>query len=110
MAASWAVAELLARVDLTGGRIVEYPAVLEVRLLGRSKMKVIRTVLGHLGLLATLTKARLTGRWGRAHRDAVVKAVVGSHTAGTTTLFRAPRPADPADVRRAVVNPTVRSR
>ena len=100
------IAELLGRVDLAGGRIAECPATLEVRVLGRSKMKVARTVIGHVGLLLTLAKARLTGRWGRAHRDAVVRAVVSSHTAGSPVLFRAPRPADPGDVRRAVVNPT----
>ena len=56
------VAELLGRLDLDGGTIVECPAVLEVRLLGRSKMKTLRTILGHLRLLARLTAARLLGR------------------------------------------------
>jgi hypothetical protein len=56
------VAELLGRLDLEGGRIVECPAVLEVRLLGRSKMKTLKTILGHLRLLARLTAARLTRR------------------------------------------------
>ncbi len=56
------VAELLGRLDLEGGSIVECPAVLEVRLLGRSKMKTLRTILGHLRLLARLTAARLFGR------------------------------------------------
>jgi polysaccharide deacetylase family protein (PEP-CTERM system associated) len=56
------VAELLGRLDLEGGSIVECPAVLEVRLLGRSKMKTLRTILGHLRLLARLTAARLTKR------------------------------------------------
>ena len=36
------------------GNIVECPAVLEVRLLGRSKMKTLRTIFGHLGLLVRL--------------------------------------------------------
>jgi polysaccharide deacetylase family protein (PEP-CTERM system associated) len=53
------VAEMLGRLDLAGGRIVECPAVLEVRLLGRSKMKTVRTIFGHLGLLANLGVARL---------------------------------------------------
>lgn len=53
------VAELLGRLDLQGGSIVECPAVLEVRLLGRSKMKTLRTILGHLRLLARLSLARL---------------------------------------------------
>ena len=53
------VAELLGRLDLKGGRIVECPAVLEVRLLGRSKMKTLRTILGHLRLLVRLVLARV---------------------------------------------------
>jgi polysaccharide deacetylase family protein (PEP-CTERM system associated) len=52
------VAEMLGRLDLAGGRIVECPAVLEVRLLGRSKMKIGRTMAGHLRLLARLAAAR----------------------------------------------------
>ena len=52
------VAEMLGRLDLRGGTIVECPAVLEVRLLGRSKMKTVRTIFGHLRLLARLTLAR----------------------------------------------------
>jgi polysaccharide deacetylase family protein (PEP-CTERM system associated) len=53
------VAEMLGKLDLKGARISEYPATLEVRLLGRSKMKVCRTILGHLGLLARLLSIRL---------------------------------------------------
>ena len=53
------VAELLGRLDLDGGRIVECPAVLEVRLLGRSKMKTVRTIFGHLLLLMRLTIDRI---------------------------------------------------
>lgn len=52
------VAEMLGRVDLNGGKIVEYPAVLEVRLFGISKMKTAKTVFGHLNLLARLAKLR----------------------------------------------------
>jgi polysaccharide deacetylase family protein (PEP-CTERM system associated) len=55
------VAEMLGRLDLSGGRIVECPAVLEVRLLGRSKMKTVRTIFGHLRLLARLGVARIAG-------------------------------------------------
>jgi polysaccharide deacetylase family protein (PEP-CTERM system associated) len=55
------VAETLGRLDLKGGRIVECPAVLEVRLLGRSKMKMPRTIIGHLRLLARLAVARIAG-------------------------------------------------
>ncbi len=53
------VAEMLGRLDLNGGSIVECPAVLEVRLLGRSKMKTVRTILGHLRLLTVLAVARV---------------------------------------------------
>jgi hypothetical protein len=38
---------------------VECPAVLEARLLGYSKMKTVRTILGHLRLLIRLGFARL---------------------------------------------------
>jgi polysaccharide deacetylase family protein (PEP-CTERM system associated) len=53
------VAETLGKLDLTGGKIVEFPAVLEVRLFGFSKMKTARTIAGHLKLLANL----LLFRW-----------------------------------------------
>jgi glycosyltransferase involved in cell wall biosynthesis len=53
------VAEMLGRLDIDGGTIVECPAVLEVRLLGRSKMKTVRTILGHLRLLSVLSIDRL---------------------------------------------------
>jgi polysaccharide deacetylase family protein (PEP-CTERM system associated) len=55
------VAEMLGRLDLDGGTIVECPAVLEVRLLGRSKMKTVRTIFGHLRLLARLGASRVSG-------------------------------------------------
>jgi hypothetical protein len=54
------VAELLGRLDLKGCRIRECPATLEVRLFGTSKMKVIRTVIGHLKLLSLLLYLRVT--------------------------------------------------
>ncbi|HLM00848.1 MAG TPA: glycosyltransferase, partial [Pyrinomonadaceae bacterium] len=55
------IAEMLGKLDLRGGRIVEYPAVLEVRLFGFSKMKTARTVFGHLRLLSHLAKLRFLG-------------------------------------------------
>ena len=58
------VAEMLGRLDLDGGSIVECPAVLEVRLLGRSKMKTLRTILGHLRLLAVLGMVRVLPKSG----------------------------------------------
>jgi polysaccharide deacetylase family protein (PEP-CTERM system associated) len=53
------IAELLGRILLAGGTVVEYPATLEVRVLGRSKMKILRTIVGHLGLAAVLAGTRL---------------------------------------------------
>ena len=55
------VAELLARTDLAGRRIVEYPTTLEVRVLGRSKMKVFWTIMGHLSLMTDLVRLRISG-------------------------------------------------
>jgi polysaccharide deacetylase family protein (PEP-CTERM system associated) len=55
------VAEMLGKLDLRDGRIVEYPAVLEVRLFGFSKMKTARTIFGHLKLLSHLAKLRFFG-------------------------------------------------
>lgn len=53
------VAELLVRVLRAGGRVVEHPCVLEARLLGFSKMRVLRTIRGHLGLLWRVMWRRL---------------------------------------------------
>jgi hypothetical protein len=64
------VAELLAQVDLAGHRVVEYPTTLEVRVLGRSKMKVLSTIAGHLGLLADLVRLRLSRRIGALGAEA----------------------------------------
>jgi glycosyltransferase involved in cell wall biosynthesis len=53
------VAEMLGLLDVSGGKIVEFPAVLEVRMLGRSKMKTLRTIFGHLKLMSRLALKRL---------------------------------------------------
>jgi glycosyltransferase involved in cell wall biosynthesis len=53
------VAEIIGQVDLRGGNIVEYPTTLEARILGHSKMKTLRTILGHLGLMARLAWLRI---------------------------------------------------
>lgn len=53
------VAEMLGKLDLRGGRIVEFPAVLEVRLFGISKMKTVNTIFGHVKLLSHLSKIRM---------------------------------------------------
>lgn len=54
------VAELLGKMALDGSVIVEHPATLEVRIFGQSKMKVVRTILGHLRLLGQLGLIRLS--------------------------------------------------
>jgi polysaccharide deacetylase family protein (PEP-CTERM system associated) len=56
------VAEMIGLLDRRGARIAEMPAVLEVRMLGRSKMKVLRTIAGHLRLWLRIAGWRLTGR------------------------------------------------
>ena len=53
------VAEMLGWLDLRGAKIVEFPTTLEVRMIGRSKMKVLRTIAGHLGLLVRLSAQRI---------------------------------------------------
>lgn len=53
------ITELLSKLDLKGGTIVEYPAVMEIRLLGASKMKIVKTILGHLRLMARLINERV---------------------------------------------------
>ena len=55
------VAEMLAHLEQAGARIVEYPTTLEARLMGYSKMKVVRTAVGHLALMAQLAGLRLRG-------------------------------------------------
>lgn len=56
------IAEMVGRLDLNGSRIVEHPATLEVRLFGHSKMKTLKTIVGHLGLLSKLLSIRLRNR------------------------------------------------
>lgn len=53
------ITELLCRLDLQGAKIRETPAVLHVRVFGRSKMKVARTIAAHLKLIARLAMLRL---------------------------------------------------
>jgi polysaccharide deacetylase family protein (PEP-CTERM system associated) len=55
------VAEMLGSLDQRGDRIVEHPAVLEVRMLGHSKMKLLPTIYGHLRLLSRMAAARWLG-------------------------------------------------
>lgn len=54
------ITEILSLLDLRGSKIVEYPAVLEVRLLGQSKMNIVKTIGGHLKLIGYLAFERLS--------------------------------------------------
>lgn len=56
------VTEILGRLDLAGCRIVEYPALLEARLLGQSKIRIFRTIVSHLRLAFRLATWRWLGR------------------------------------------------
>jgi dolichol-phosphate mannosyltransferase len=49
-----AAAEILSLALLRGARVVEVPSSLRPRVAGVSKMRVVRTALGHLGLVARL--------------------------------------------------------
>jgi polysaccharide deacetylase family protein (PEP-CTERM system associated) len=53
------VAEMLMILDRQGKTIVEHPALLEVRLLGHSKMKTLRTIAGHLRMIRRLLAGRI---------------------------------------------------
>lgn len=53
------VAEMLGKLDLMGGRIVEYPTMLNIRLFGFSKMRTLATIFGHLRLLTKLAIMRI---------------------------------------------------
>ncbi|HEU5154227.1 MAG TPA: DUF3473 domain-containing protein [Gemmatimonadales bacterium] len=65
------IAELVARLDLAGGNIAEFPATLQVRMLGRSKMRVLETILGHLSLLVRLAFVRMTGGQSRLRKEVI---------------------------------------
>lgn len=54
------IAELVGKLGLQGSKVVEFPATLEVRMLGRSKMKTLRTIMGHLKLMANLVMQKRT--------------------------------------------------
>ncbi len=64
------LAEMVARLVLEGGRVVESPATLEGRMLGRSKMSTVRTVFRHLRLLGTLLGLRVLRRFVPGRFDA----------------------------------------
>lgn len=53
-------AELLVRVLRRSGRVVEHPCVLGVRRFGQSKLRVLRTIRDHLGLLWQVARGRIS--------------------------------------------------
>ncbi len=55
------VPEMLGLLDLEGGKIVEFPTVLAVRLFGFSKMNTLKTIVGTVKLLSRLTVMRIFG-------------------------------------------------
>lgn len=69
------VTEMLGRLDMNGGRIVEYPTVLDTRLFGASKMKTVRTIVGHVNLMFKLGKMRILGRSNSFESNPGVKSV-----------------------------------
>ncbi len=64
------VAEMLGKMEHSGASIIEYPTTLRARLLGQSKMRVIRTAVGHLTLIARFAALRVRGI-PRAARPAI---------------------------------------
>jgi glycosyltransferase involved in cell wall biosynthesis len=58
-----ATAEILARMIRGGHRVIEVASALRVRRTGSSKMKVLRTVRAHLGLLRRIATGRLDPDW-----------------------------------------------
>ena len=65
------VAEMLGKLDLCGSKIVEYPATLDVRLFGYSKMKILRTIAGHFRLLTRLLAQRIRPSSDGSHRESL---------------------------------------
>lgn len=57
------LAEMLLLVMIAGGRVAEFPTVLQVRQFGQSKMKVVRTIGAHLALMRRL----LPVSWASPH-------------------------------------------
>jgi polysaccharide deacetylase family protein (PEP-CTERM system associated) len=72
------VAEILGRLDLRGAKVVEHPATLEVRLFGRSKMKVVKTIGGHLRLLTRLLAMRVRASHNSRRSPAKVELLTGA--------------------------------
>jgi len=76
------VAELLGKMALANKAIVEHPATLEVRIFGQSKMRVLRTILGHLGLLSQLGWMRF-----KLDRPAALYGTASSEAGGKVVRF-----------------------
>jgi glycosyltransferase involved in cell wall biosynthesis len=74
------IAELVGKLALSGAEIVEHPATLKVRVLGHSKMKILQTIRGHLGLITSLAWQRV------AQRARVVPVVDRVSTAAPTEM------------------------
>lgn len=56
------IAELVCQLDARGAKVVECPAILDVRTTGQSKMRVLRAGWAHLRLILRTGLARLFGR------------------------------------------------
>lgn len=67
------IAETLVRSIMSGATVKEVPATLEVRLLGRSKLKVLPVILGHLRLLRDM------GNWTNRPVPAALRFAKSSH-------------------------------
>ena len=53
----------LALLDKQGWKIVEVPALLEMRRFGQSKLRIKSAIVGHLKLMSEIAVARITGQW-----------------------------------------------
>ena len=84
------VAEVVVELDRRGRRILEQPARLESRLLGASKMKTLRTIRAHLGLLGRVAALRVRGRY-RVPGVPGVPGLPGGGPAGAADPDEAPR-------------------
>ncbi len=82
------VAELLIELKLRGARVIEYPATLESRLFGESKMKILRTIRGHLGLVGDLA-------FGPRTRPQLTRAAPGDAPAAAEHPVAEAAPPDP---------------
>ena len=84
------IAELLARLDFAGKRIVEFPALLEVRLLGVSKMRTAKAVMRHARMWLRLVRLRLFGgTWPEVTRE--LPSVAGPTPSAATPGHNKPR-------------------